>query len=90
METPKSAESRAKTTPRSPACQTSPSGTDDERSPCPSASSNHSLDTNGVRRRSCEIEELPRQWGTIERTFKAFCGIKPGRRELFTWRCRGC
>lgn len=86
VETAKSAESRAKTTPRSPACaaQTSPSGTDDEHSPpSVSACSNYSSETARSRRRvsiSEETEdiEVPRAWGTVERTFKAFCGIKPG------------
>lgn len=83
VETANSAESRAKTTPRSPACAvTSPSGTDDEH--CPSmAGSNGSLETSRARRRSSgdisEVnEDIPRAWGTVERTFKAFCGIKPG------------
>jgi len=81
VETANSAESRAKTTPRSPACgQTSPSGTDDERS-C--VASNGSLESSRARRRSSgdipEIgEDVPRAWGTVERTFKGFCGIKPG------------
>ena len=37
--------------------------------------------------------EVPRAWGTVERTFKAFCGTKPGAGGLgggwVVWEVRG-
>ncbi|OLP89249.1 Adenylate cyclase [Symbiodinium microadriaticum] len=61
----------------------SASGTDDEKSPCPSISAS-SIDTTRTYPRAVELiveeaeEDINRPWGTVERTFKAFCGTKPG------------
>ncbi|CAE7814517.1 UAC1, partial [Symbiodinium necroappetens] len=57
--------------------------TDDEKSPCPSISAS-SIDTTRTYPRAVELiveeaeEDINRPWGTVERTFKAFCGTKPG------------
>ncbi|CAE7666671.1 cr-1, partial [Symbiodinium pilosum] len=87
VETDKSFDSRAKASPsvspRSPGTQpNSASGTDDEKSPCPSISAS-SVDTARTHPRVDLIveeadEDINRPWGTVERTFKAFCGTKPG------------
>ncbi|CAJ1388080.1 unnamed protein product [Effrenium voratum] len=76
-----SGDSRTKGSPRSPgACYTSHSGTDEERSPCPSVSnmSNGSVDTKPRGLLSEDEDDIPRAYGTTERTFRAFCGCKPG------------